>query len=283
MRSAAARPATSGGGSKAGGDELATGDCSWALRWGFHTACDHGARAGPESGEGNHRHVNNEEEYEQVGDEEVESARGLAATEKIDGCGKGGIESRGEREAGPDNEGKEDEDNHDVGGALDDVVGVAFRGIGRGAAKISREDAADGAPVAIFGRGKKVASEVAVEEACCSVYEAGEDENPGCFKVKIAGPAVLIGHDVVVAGGNGIARCGDRDLEERCGAGVAGFSPVKTRVGDDDFPAGDEQGEERNDGEPVRYADERGVPLGGLQLGRGSDGHAGRIAQRWCG
>ena len=36
---------------------------------------------------------------------------------------------------------------------------------------------------------------------------------------------------------------------------------------DHDFNARDEQGEESYDGDPVGYADERGVPLGDLHLG----------------
>ena len=58
------------------------------------TSCDHGPHATPESSEGNHRYVDDEEEDEESGDEEVQGARGLAASEQVDGrrhCGvKGG-------------------------------------------------------------------------------------------------------------------------------------------------------------------------------------------------
>ena len=185
-------------------------------------------------------------------------------------------------EACPDDEWKEDEDNDEIGGALDDVVGVAFSGIRRRATQRFREHFAECVPFSVGGCGEQVFAEVAGQEAGDHVDQAGDYQDPCGLEVEIAAPAILVGPGVVVAGGNGVARCRDGNLEEWSGARVAGFAPVETRVRDDDLHAGDEQGQERNDRDPVGYADERRVPLRGLHLGRGSDGHAGRIAHGGC-
>jgi len=201
----------------------------------------------------------------------MQSACGLATSKQIDGCRECRVEGGRQGKTGPDDEGKHDEDDHEIRGALNDIVGAAFCWIGRRAAQIFREDFAEGLPLAICGGGKKVSAEMVVEQARDYVDEAGDYQNPCRFEVEIAAPAILVGPLVVVAGGDGVPRCGDGDLEEGSGAGVAGFTPVEARVGDDDLAAGDKQREEGDDRDPMRYADERSVPLGGLDLRRGSD------------
>ena len=188
--------------------------------------------------------MDDEKENKKISDEEMQGPRGLASAEKVDGCRECGVEGRGQGETGPDNEGKQNEDDHEIGGALNDVVRVVSSGIGRRAAKALRKDIAKGAPIAIGGRREQVSREVAIEQARDDVDKAGEYEDPGGFEMKIAGPSILVGHYIVVAAGNRVARCRDGDFKERSGAGVAGFSPVEARVGDDDFAARDEQSQE---------------------------------------
>ncbi len=92
-------------------------------------------------------------------------------------------------------------------------------------------------------------------EAVDAVKEAGEHGDPGRLEVEVAAPAVLVGEEVVVAGGHGGPRGGNVQAEERLSSGVAGFSPVETGMGDEDFDAGDEEGEEGEDRDPVSHAD----------------------------
>ena len=171
--------------------------------------------------------MNDEEKDEKIGEEEMQGARGLASAEQIYGGGDGGVEGRGEGQASPDDERKQDEDDDDVGGALDDVVGMFLGGVGRGAVEVSREDGPEGAPVAVCRCGEQIPAEVVIQKARSGIDEAGDYQNPGRLEVEIAAPAILVGHDVVVARGNGVAGCGDGDLEEWGGAGVAGFAPSR--------------------------------------------------------
>ena len=127
-------------------------------------------------------------------------------------------------------------------------------------------------------RGEQVFAEVSVDEARGYVDQAGEDQNPCGLKVEISAPAVLVGQDLVVAGGHGISRRGDGNFEQRGSSRVAGFAPIESRMRDDDLSAGDEQGEEGNDGEPVGDAHQRSMPAGYRNWGWGSGCHAERIA-----
>ena len=221
-------------------------------------AGNHGTHAGSEAGADDHGDVNDEEEDEGVGDEEVQGARGLAATEDIDGEGYGGVEGGREGKAGPDDEGEEDENDDEIGDALEGVVGGGL-GFGGLAAEMLCDDRAEGLPVSIGGRWEEVLAEVAGPEDVDRVNEAGEHEQPGGLEVEIAAPAVLVGHDEAVARGDGAARGGDGDGEEGLGHHVAGFAPVETGVRDEDLQAGEEQGKKGEDSDPVRGADERGV------------------------
>ena len=83
---------SSGDGGGAGGDELAASDgvhgSSFAVSSGvsifvgLELSESHGAHASTEAGERDHGDVNDEEENERNGDEEMDGARGLAAAEK---------------------------------------------------------------------------------------------------------------------------------------------------------------------------------------------------------
>ena len=99
------------------------------------------------------------------------------------------------------------------------------------------------------------------------------------MEVQVAAPAVLVGHDVAEAGGDGVARGRDVEGEERRCVYVADLSPVEARVRDQDLDAGNEKREEGEEGEPVRDTHEQGVAKlsGARNL---SDGrHAARIAR----
>jgi hypothetical protein len=74
--------------------------------------------------------------------------------------------------------------------------------------------------------------------------------------VQIAAPAVLVRENVAVAGGHAVARRGDVEGEERLRVDVAGLAPVEARVREEDLDTGDEECDEREEGEPVRDADE---------------------------
>jgi hypothetical protein len=52
---------------------------------------------------------------------------------------------------------------------------------------------------------------------------------------------------------------------------VAGLSPIEARMGDDEFEAGEQEGAEGQDREPVGYADQYGV-AGFLENRRGGWG-----------
>ena len=136
-----------------------------------------------------------------------------------------------------------------------------------------------GAEGALLACGKQVAAKVAAEEKVSEVDDAGKDEEPGGLEVEVAAPAVLVGHDVAVAGGDGVARGGDVEGEERLRVHVADLAPVEARMGDQDLDAGDEKRDESEEGEPMRDADEQGMAE--LCVARNLSGgwHAARIAR----
>ena len=78
--------------------------------------------------------------------------------------------------------------------------------------------------------------------------------------MKIAAPAVLVRKHVTVAGGDGVSRGWDRDFEQGRSVDVARLAPVKARVRDENFHSRDEQGQEGQGDEPMRYANEGRVP-----------------------
>lgn len=111
------------------------------------------------------------------------------------------------------------------------------------------------------------------EQAGEAVEKAGEDDEPRGLEVKGAAPTVLIGQHVVVAGGDGGPGSGDGDLKERGSVNVAGFAPIKTGVGDDDFNPGDKEEEEAECGNPVSGSNKGGV-AGNAGGGRGGGDRA---------
>ena len=149
---------------------------------------------------------------------------------------------------------------------MNNVVRMCISGIGRRATHIPGEHFAECAPFSVGRRGEDVSAEVAGEQAGGDVDDAGDQPHPCGFKVKIAAPAILVGHHVVVAGGNGVSGCGYGDFEKWLRAGVTGFPPIEAGVRDYDFAAGDKQREERNYGDPMGDADQSGVPLSRLNF-----------------
>ena len=138
-------------------------------------ADDHGAHAAAEAGERDHDDVDDEEEHECAGDEEMESSRGLPAAESDDGEWNRGIEGGGHGQAGPDDQRKEDKDDGQIGDALDHIVAVRAVWIRRRAMEISCDHMPKGTQVAVAGRGCDIFAEMAVPEAGEAVDEAGED------------------------------------------------------------------------------------------------------------
>ena len=199
------------------------------------TAGDHGAHAGSESGENDHRDVDDEEEDESVGDEEMQGSCGLAAAEDVDGERYGGVEGGRQGKARPDDEGKQDEEDSEIGDALEDVIGVGFRWGGRLAAEIFCDDGAGGSPRSIGWRREEVLAEVAGPQDVNRIDQAGEHQEPCGLEVEIAAPAILVGHDEAVACRDHISRGGDVQGEEGRGHHVASFTPVEPWVRDEDF------------------------------------------------
>ena len=90
-------------------------------------ARDHRSHAAPESGKKNHHDVDQQEEHESQGDEEMKRARGLLAAEQIDGRRNRGNKSGRHRQARPDHQGKQNEDHEQVGEPLEHVIRPGFR------------------------------------------------------------------------------------------------------------------------------------------------------------
>src|ERR1700690_331538 len=101
------------------------------------------------------------------------------------------------------------------------------------------------------------------KQAGDSIEQGSEYQNPGSLKVEITAPAVLIRQDVTVAGRHEIPRGGDWQFEQRSSQIVAGLSPIKARVGYDNFNSADEQSKKAQSDDPVGDADEGGMPRSG--------------------
>ena len=78
--------------------------------------------------------------------------------------------------------------------------------VGRFATQIAGDDGAEGGPGSVRRGGDKVFAEMAVCKARDEVDQPGEYGDPCGLKVQGAAPAILVGHDVAVTGGNCIAR-----------------------------------------------------------------------------
>jgi hypothetical protein len=116
--------------------ERVRGDRSCALhsltcaRW-TGAARDHRSHAAPESGKPNHPDVDQQEEHESQGDEEVKRARGLLAAEHIDGRRNRGNKGGRHRQARPDHQREQNEDHEQVGEPLQHVIRPGFASLGR--------------------------------------------------------------------------------------------------------------------------------------------------------
>jgi len=83
---------------------------------------DHRSHAALESGHTNHHDVDEQEEHESQGHEEVNGARRLLATEHRDGLRNRGHEGGGHRQACPDYQGEQNEDHEQVREPLQHVI-----------------------------------------------------------------------------------------------------------------------------------------------------------------
>ena len=122
---------------------------------------DHGPHATPESGEGNHRNVDDEEEHQESGDEEMQRARGLAPSEELTAAGT--AESKAGDSARPVQmtRGNRTKINDEICGALNDVV-EGFRLPSGGARRrYFAITARNAPPIPVGGRGEQVVAEVA--------------------------------------------------------------------------------------------------------------------------
>ena len=75
--------------------------------------------------------MDQKEEHQKDGDEEVDGARGLLAAQQSDRGGKYGGDGGGHGQAGPDHQREENEDHGQIGQALEDVVGPGIGSAGR--------------------------------------------------------------------------------------------------------------------------------------------------------
>ncbi len=90
------------------------------------SARDHGSRAVPESSTINHQDVDEQEEYQKYGAEEMNGACGLLAAKHRHSGRKRGRDGGRHRQARPDHQGEQNEDHEQVGDALKHVIGPRF-------------------------------------------------------------------------------------------------------------------------------------------------------------
>ncbi len=123
-----------------------------------------------------------------------------------------------------------------------------------------RHDAAELWPRPVFGGWEQVLSEVAGPETEDNVDQARQHQSPCGLKVKISAPAILVGQDVCVASRDCCSGRGNGNLEQRTSQRISDFSPIEARVRDQDLNTGDQQGNERNYRDPVRYPHQHSMP-----------------------
>jgi hypothetical protein len=99
------------------------------------------------------------------------------------------------------------------------------------------------------------------QEAVQQIEQTRPDRKPCGLKMEVAAPAVLIGEDVSIAGGDGVAGGRQVQIEPRAHVYVAGLAPIKTGMRKHDFCSADEEGEKGERCDPVRDAHEGGVAL----------------------
>src|SRR5438128_1002443 len=107
--------------------------------------------------------------------------------------------------------------------------------------------------------GQQVLRKMAAPQSGDEIQQPGQHHKPGGLKMESAAPAVLVGQDEAVAGGDNSAGSGDRNLEQGRRQDIAGFTPIEARVRNQNFDASDQQGQETERGNPVSDPNQRGM------------------------
>lgn len=242
-------------------------------------AKSHGAHAGTEAVERNHCNVNDDEKNEAEGEKEMNGACRLTSAQKRGRCRERSSESGRHGEPGPNHQREQDEDDNEIAGTLQDIVGVEFIGGGARMAKVSADVGHASAERALLTRGEQVAAEMTAGEEIEEVDDAGDDEKPRRFEMQVAAPAILVREDITVTGRDTVARGGDVKAEEWRRVDVTDLTPVEARMRNQNLNTGDEQRDGRDEGKPVRDANEQRMPHGCGIRNLGGGRHAARIAR----
>ena len=118
-------------------------------------------------------------------------------------------------------------------------------------------------PRSFSRRRNQIPPEVTAKHAVEKIKQAREHRKPCRLKVERTAPAVLVRHHVVVARGYRVSRRRNVQPEQRLRGRVPRFAPVEPWMRDQDLNASDEQRQKRHNSEPVRDANQHGVPGGG--------------------
>src|SRR5689334_7857471 len=168
--------------------------------------------------------MHDEEQDEQVGGDEVDGARRLAAAEQVNEHRRDGVEPRRHGEAGQHDGWEQDENDGDVGELLQRVVPLGGR-----AGDALELDVMDDLPPQVAAAkfvlaGEDVALEVAVGEAEGDVGEAVDHQEPGEEEVPVPS-----GGEVSKTGQGEKPRNAVGESEERRVVLIAALAPVKLR------------------------------------------------------
>src|SRR5215471_15576570 len=93
---------------------------------------------------------------------------------------------------------------------------------------------------AIWPSRNQIAPEMPGEDSPEHVVQTGCQSKPCGLEMQIAAPSILIGQHVSIAGGHGVTRRWQMQVEPRMRVDVADLAPVKARVRQDNFSSGDE-------------------------------------------
>src|SRR6185437_9950838 len=140
------------------------------------TACDDGAQIVERAGEDDHDHVNDEEDHEAEGAEEVDGARALPSAEDEKQFGKRAIHGGRHGEAGQHDQRAEDEDHGEIGELLQHVVVQRLLAFGEAQMQVIDDVLADIPQVALFRQ--QVAAEMAAGEGIDRERQSVEHEQP---------------------------------------------------------------------------------------------------------
>src|SRR5215475_11075311 len=103
---------------------------------------------------------------------------------------------------------------------------------------VARQHAQERLPASFAWRRKEVAAKVPRPQSPGYVYETSDHQCPGRLEMKISAPAVLVGQYVAISSRNCGTRGGDWNPKQRRSQRIAGFTPVKTRVRDENLNPG---------------------------------------------